>query len=115
MARIVPCMRIRLHVPQAACLAALCLVAARAASLTVDARDFGARGDGVAKDTAALQAAVDKVAAAGGTVVLSAGNYLCGTIHLRSNLTLRLEQGARLLASPDDGDFDAYEALPYQA
>ncbi|MEO7145584.1 MAG: glycosyl hydrolase family 28-related protein [Bryobacteraceae bacterium] len=99
----------------AVCVAVFSLFPAGAVGLAVNVRDFGAKGDGVAKDTAAVQAAVEKAAAAGGTVVLSPGSYLCGTIHLRSNLTLRLEQGARLLASPSDGDFDAYEALPYRA
>lgn len=80
----------------------------------LDVRDFGAKGDGAAKDTAAIQAAIDKAAEAGGTVVLSPGKYVSGTIHLRSNVTLRIEQGATLLFSPDDGDFDPYEELPYK-
>ena len=42
-----------------------------------------------------------------------AGKYLCGTIHLKSNLTLNLLSGAELLASRDEADFDPYEKLPY--
>ena len=83
------------------------------ASGNLDVHDFGAKGDGAAKDTASIQAAIDKLPASGGTVVVSPGTYLCGTIHLRSNLTLRIEQGATLLFSKDDHDFDAYEPLPY--
>jgi polygalacturonase len=80
----------------------------------LDVRDFGAKGDGSNKDTAAIQAAVDKVSSSGGgTVVLPPGNYISGTIHLRSNLTLEIEQGATLIFSPDDRDFDQYENLPY--
>ena len=97
-------------------LLAACVVAIGPGALTsasLDVRDFGAKGAGVTKDTASIQAAIDKLPAAGGTVVVSPGSYLSGTIHLRSNLTLRIEQGATLLFSTDDGDFDPYEPLPY--
>ncbi len=40
------------------------------------------------------------------------GRYLSGTIHLRSNVTLRLIHGATLIASADDADFDPYEPPP---
>src|SRR5262245_49662321 len=43
-------------------------------------RQFGARGDGQAKDTRAIQAAVDAAAASGGTVCLPPGQYLSGTV-----------------------------------
>jgi hypothetical protein len=79
----------------------------------LDVRDFGAKGDGSTKDTKAIQAAIDKAAAAGGTVTIPPGRYVSGTIHLRSNLTLRIEGGATLVFSPDDEDFDPFEPLPY--
>jgi polygalacturonase len=91
----------------------LSLLASTCTAAPLDVRDFGAKGDGTTKDTKAIQSAIDKAAAAGGTVVISPGRYVSGTIHLRSNLTLRIEQGATLLFSPDDGDFDPYEELPY--
>jgi polygalacturonase len=85
-----------------------------ASAPVLDARQFGARGDGAAKDTVALQAAIDSAAQrGGGTVWLSAGRYLSGTLHLKSHVTLYLDSGATLAASPDRGDFDAYEKLPY--
>ena len=55
-----------------------------AASLAVNAavfnvRDFGATGDGVTKDAAAVQRAVDAASSAGGgEVLLPKGTYLCG-------------------------------------
>ena len=57
----------------------------------------GARGDGKTNDTAAIQAAID-AAAGGGVVRFPAGEYLSGTLRLRSRLVLRLEAGAPLLA-----------------
>jgi len=86
----------------------------RAADSAFDVRSFGAKGDGSTKDTLAIQAALDKAGSAGGTVLIPPGNYPSGTLHLKSNITLRIEKGARLMFSPDDGDFDPYEELPYR-
>src|SRR5690242_18677287 len=78
-------------------------------------RDYGARGDGRAKDTAGVQAAIDAAERAGGGVVfVPAGNYICGTVHLKSDITIELAPGATIWASPDRGDFDSYEKLTYQ-
>jgi len=94
-------------------LAMLCLPVLMA-SAPLDVRDFGAKGDGATKDTKAIQAAIDKASSSGGgIVVLPPGKYVSGTIHLRSNLTVQIDQGAVLTFSPDDEDFDAYEELPY--
>lgn len=69
-------------------------------------RDFGAVGDGTNKDTVAFQQALDGCAAAGGgVVVVPAGNYLIGSLELKSHTTLRLEQDAHLLGSPDLDDY----------
>ena len=95
------------------CLALWCVYPAPA-STALDVREFGAKGDGVTKDTTAIQAAIDKASSAGGTVVISPGKYVSGTIHLRNNLTLQIAQGATLVFSPNDEDFDPYEQLPYK-
>jgi hypothetical protein len=86
-----------------------------AADGNFDIRNLGAKGDGLTKDTSAIQAAIDKAAGStGGTVLVPPGNYVSGTLHLRSDVTLRIEKGARLMFSPEDSDFDPYEELPYR-
>jgi polygalacturonase len=71
-----------------------------------NARDFGAAGDGRAKDTAAIQSAIEACAkAGGGTVYLPAGRYLTGTIQLRSHVTFEIGPGAVILGSEDPADY----------
>ena len=61
------------------------ILAAMAAQADFNVRAFGAKGDGAAKDTAAIQRAVDAAhAAGGGRVALRAGVYKSGTIYLKS-------------------------------
>src|SRR5690554_4457253 len=65
-------------------------------------RDFGATGDGVAADQAYIQKAIDLCSeSGGGTVIVPKGEYVCGTIHLRSNVRLYLEFGSVILSSKD--------------
>jgi polygalacturonase len=69
-------------------------------------RDFGARGDGQAKDTVAVQKALDTCASAGGgTVIVPSGTFLIGSIVLGANTTLQLERGANLMGRPDIDDY----------
>ncbi|HEX9106627.1 MAG TPA: glycoside hydrolase family 28 protein, partial [Longimicrobiales bacterium] len=65
-----------------------------------DVRAYGARGDGRAIETEAINRAIDAAAAnGGGTVYFGAGSYLSYSIHLKSNITLYLAQGATLVAA----------------
>jgi polygalacturonase len=74
-------------------------------------RDFGATGNGQAKDTAAFQQALDACAAAGGgEVLVPAGEYLTGSLELKSYTTLRLEREAVILGSPDLADYPVIKA-----
>ncbi|MBQ8093075.1 MAG: glycoside hydrolase family 28 protein [Clostridia bacterium] len=65
--------------------------------------EYGALGDGVTDDAAAIQKAIDLCAAnGGGRVVLPGGHmYLSGAVELKSHVEFYLEQGAVLKASPD--------------
>jgi Glycosyl hydrolases family 28 len=56
--------------------------------------------------TGAIQAAIEAAAqAGGGTVRLSRGDYVSGTIDLRSNVRLDVARGARLIASTNLADY----------
>lgn len=71
---------------------------------------FGAKGDGNTLNTGALQAAVDAAHAAGGGMVhVPPGVYVTGTVELKSNVHLHLDQGAVLLGS---ADLDHYRRYP---
>jgi len=76
-------------------------------------RDFGAKGDGVTLDTTAIQAAIDTChEARGGTVLFPAGDFLSGTIELKSFVTLHLAAAGRLLGSGNPGDYRAGRGVP---
>jgi len=63
-------------------------------------RAYGATGDGKAIDSDAVNKAIDAAAAnGGGTVYFPAGYYLCYSIHLKTNITLYLDQGSWIVAA----------------
>jgi polygalacturonase len=67
--------------------------------------EYGAKADNSTDNTAAFKRAVDACAAAGGGhVVVPAGTYVTGAIHLRSNVDFHLE-GATLRFSGDASKF----------
>jgi polygalacturonase len=68
--------------------------------------DFGAVGDGSTLNTVALQKAIDACSAAGGgTVRLEKGDYVTGTIDLKSGVMLEVAKSARLLGSTNIADY----------
>ncbi|MBG0857984.1 MAG: glycoside hydrolase family 28 protein [Bacteroidales bacterium] len=70
-----------------------------------DIRQYGAKGDSATIETDAINKAIDAASAAGGgTVYFPAGDYLSFSIHLKSNITLYLDNGAFLIgANPETG------------
>jgi polygalacturonase len=81
-----------------------------------DVRAFGAVGDGKTIDSPAINKAIETAAAAGGgTVRFPAGIYLSYSIRLKSNITLYLDSGCKILAANMNihgGDgFDAPEDI----
>jgi polygalacturonase len=87
---------------------ALNLPAFAATSPVFNVRDFGAVGDGTNLDSPAIDRAIQAASAAGGgTVIVPAGTYLSGSIHLTNNLNLCLEAGAVILGAPQS--LNAYD------
>lgn len=69
-------------------------------------RDFGAAGNGIEKDTHAIQAAADAAYSdGGGTVVIPGGTYLTGALFFRNGVNLEIQEGATLISTVDSDDF----------
>ncbi|RXK61668.1 glycoside hydrolase [Lacibacter luteus] len=76
-------------------------------------RDFGAKGDGKTLNTKSIQAAIDQCYAdKGGTVLIPAGDFLSGTLELKSNVTLHIAASGKLLGSPKREDYTAGKGVP---
>src|SRR5579863_1731394 len=78
----------------------------------MDVKTFGAKGDGKTLDTAAINKTIDAAAAAGGgAVYFPAGAYVSYSIHLKSNVSLYLSEGASIVAA----DSTVQSGLGYDA
>jgi hypothetical protein len=80
----------------------------------VNVYDFGAVGDGEALDTAAINDAIETCGdQGGGTVRFPPGIFLSGSIHMKSNVTLKLEQDAILRGTRVMKEYDPREENPW--
>lgn len=78
----------------------------------INVRDCGATGNGIHIDSPAINAAIEKAALMGDTVIVPTGTYMCYSLHLRSGITLRLEKGAVIKAAPVTKEYGYDEAEP---
>lgn len=104
-------MRINKKTPTASCVIFLILILTRLTSTAqvYNIKDYGAIADGKTVNSASIQKAIDACSAAGGgRVYVPAGVFVTGTIHLKSNINLYLENGAVLLGSAKLSDYDSY-------
>lgn len=68
--------------------------------------NYGAKADGKTLNTIAIQKAIDVAFKnKGGCVVFPKGKFLSGSIQMKTNVSLRLEEGAVLLGSTNPGDY----------
>jgi alpha-L-rhamnosidase len=88
----------------------LLIPGAGAAENQVSIAAAGAAGDGVTLNTAAIQKAIDQLAAGGGgTLVVPQGEFLSGAIFLKPGVNLRLDKGAVLKGSTNIRDYPEME------
>jgi glycosyl hydrolase family 28 len=84
-----------------------------AGSRVYNVRAYGAKGDGVSLDTAALQASIDVChMEGGGTVFVPKGTFVIGTVELKSNVTLHIVASGKLLGSGKGKDYHAAGSIP---
>jgi len=68
---------------------------------------FGINSDGVTLNTRSIQFAIDHIhQQGGGRLVFDVGRFLSGSIHLKSNVTIHLLEGAVLLGTLNPLDYD---------
>ena len=72
--------------------------------VTLNVREFGAKGDKETDDTLFIQCAIN-ACPKGGRVLVPAGDYKITTLFLKSDLVLELAKGATLYASTDRTKF----------
>lgn len=93
-------------------------VAAPAGKAEFDVRDYGAKGNGSANDSPAIDKAIAAAnSAGGGTVRVPPGTYKSSnTVHLRSNVTIQLDAGSTIVGSsskaydaPEPNQWDKYQ------
>jgi polygalacturonase len=78
---------------------------------TFNVKDYGAKGDGSANDTSAINKAITAAnSAGGGTVRFPSGTYKSSnSIHMKSNVTLQLDSGSTIKGASGTG-YDAPES-----
>lgn len=74
---------------------------------------FGIKSNGTTLNTNSIQNAIDYIhKKGGGTLRFYVGRYLTGTIKLKSNVTILLEEGAVLVGSTNIYDYNIHEPNP---
>lgn len=94
-------------------------VSAQTSKIFYNVRDFGAKGDSTTIDGPAINRSIAEAASkGGGTIYFPPGIYASYSIHLQSNISLYLDQGAILLGAKETsstGYDDPEPKTPYDA
>ena len=76
-------------------------------AIDCNASMFGIKSNGTTLNTNSIQKGIDYINAhGGGRLVFYVGRYLTGTIYLKSNVTIQLEEGAILVGSLNPYDYE---------
>ncbi len=87
----------------------LCSYTVSAQKKVYDIRKYGAKGDGKTINTKAINAAIeDCFNNGGGTVLIPKGIYISGTICLKSNISLHLDEAATLKGTDIVSEYQSY-------
>jgi len=85
----------------------ICLQCLQSTAKDYPASLFGIYSDGVTLNTRSIQFAIDYInQQGGGRLVFDVGRFLTGSIHLKSNVTIHLLEGAVLLGTLNPLDYD---------
>lgn len=76
--------------------------------VTINAADYGAVGDGITLNTKAFNEAI-QAAPENAIVRISDGKFLTGTIHLKSNMTLLIDETAEIIGTDNLDEYDHYK------
>ncbi len=77
-----------------------------------DVADYGAIGDSLHINTLEIQKAIDDCSQnGGGIVVLKKGVYISGTIMLKDNVTLHIDEDAKLVGSSNPYDYQSIDTF----
>lgn len=93
------------------CISIFCIISTNAQVQTetkaYNASKFGIKSDGITLNTRSIQKAIDWISEqGGGELTFWVGRYLTGSVHLKSNVTINLQEGAVLLGSTNPYDYD---------
>src|SRR5215510_13059074 len=87
--------------------ALICIQCLQSSAKDYPASLFGIYSDGVTLNTRSIQFAIDYIQQqGGGRLVFDVGRFLTGSIHLKSNVTIHLLEGAVLLGALNPFDYD---------
>jgi len=85
----------------------ICLLTGTVSAKDYKASLFGIISDGVTLNTTSIQFAIDYIHEnGGGRLVFYVGRYVTGSIYLKSDVTIQLEEGAVLVGSLNPFDYD---------